>query len=328
MSRGAVFVAIPGQRTDGSAFAADAVDARRDRHRLRIAGALRHPRALADDDRRPRLRWRSWRRSFTVTPAANSRSWASPARTARRRRPICWRRCSMPQACRAAARHGDVSRRSVGGRRTRRVAHDTRGLRTSSVCCARCVDRGLQACAMEVSSHALALHRADYLRFAAAIFTNLTRDHLDFHGDMQHYFAAKRRLFEMLPAGRAGDRQRRRSARRGAGRQRAAAPITYRHRPRRPTCAPTAIDCTLDGSGVRVDTPRGALAIRSPLVGRPNVYNILGVVAAGVGPGPADPGASNGALPHSNRCPAVSSSSRVPATTCAWSWTTRTRTTR
>ena len=50
------------------------------------------------------------------------------------------------------------------------------------------------------SPHAL-LHRVAGVRFAAAIFTNLTRDHLDFHGDMQQYFAAKRRLFEMLPAG-------------------------------------------------------------------------------------------------------------------------------
>jgi UDP-N-acetylmuramyl tripeptide synthase len=53
---------------------------------------------------------------------------------------------------------------------------------------------------MEVSSHALALKRVDGLRFAAAVFTNLTRDHLDFHADMEAYFAAKRRLFEMLPA--------------------------------------------------------------------------------------------------------------------------------
>jgi UDP-N-acetylmuramoyl-L-alanyl-D-glutamate--2,6-diaminopimelate ligase len=53
---------------------------------------------------------------------------------------------------------------------------------------------------MEVSSHALALKRVDGMRFAAGIFTNLTRDHLDFHEDMESYFAAKRRLFEMLPA--------------------------------------------------------------------------------------------------------------------------------
>jgi UDP-N-acetylmuramoyl-L-alanyl-D-glutamate--2,6-diaminopimelate ligase len=55
---------------------------------------------------------------------------------------------------------------------------------------------GDAACAMEVSSHALALHRADAVHWAVSIFTNLTQDHLDFHGDMEAYFEAKRRLFE------------------------------------------------------------------------------------------------------------------------------------
>ncbi len=63
------------------------------------------------------------------------------------------------------------------------------------------VAQGCGACVMEVSSHALALKRVEYLRFAAAIFTNLTRDHLDFHRNMDDYFAAKRRLFELLPDG-------------------------------------------------------------------------------------------------------------------------------
>ena len=61
------------------------------------------------------------------------------------------------------------------------------------------VDAGCGACAMEVSSHALSLRRVDGIHFAAGVFTNLTRDHLDFHADMEDYFAAKRRLFEMLP---------------------------------------------------------------------------------------------------------------------------------
>src|SRR5947209_8126751 len=64
------------------------------------------------------------------------------------------------------------------------------------------VDAGSGACAMEVSSHALALGRVDETRFAAAVFTNLTRDHLDFHEDMEQYFQSKRRLFEMLPRDR------------------------------------------------------------------------------------------------------------------------------
>ena len=57
------------------------------------------------------------------------------------------------------------------------------------------LDGGDTACAMEVSSHALELGRVEGVRFAAAIFTNLTHDHLDFHADMEEYFQAKRRLF-------------------------------------------------------------------------------------------------------------------------------------
>jgi len=61
------------------------------------------------------------------------------------------------------------------------------------------LEGGDEACAMEVSSHALTLHRADAIHFEVAIFTNLTQDHLDFHADMEDYFLAKRRLFEMEP---------------------------------------------------------------------------------------------------------------------------------
>jgi UDP-N-acetylmuramoyl-L-alanyl-D-glutamate--2,6-diaminopimelate ligase len=60
----------------------------------------------------------------------------------------------------------------------------------------RMLDAGDSACAMEVSSHALELRRTDGVHFAARVFTNLTQDHLDFHADMEHYFLAKRRLFE------------------------------------------------------------------------------------------------------------------------------------
>src|SRR5215210_4023371 len=60
-------------------------------------------------------------------------------------------------------------------------------------------DAGDEAVVMEVSSHALALHRADEIHWAVAIFTNLTQDHLDFHPTMEDYFLAKRRLFETGP---------------------------------------------------------------------------------------------------------------------------------
>jgi UDP-N-acetylmuramoyl-L-alanyl-D-glutamate--2,6-diaminopimelate ligase len=63
----------------------------------------------------------------------------------------------------------------------------------------RMLDGGDRACAMEVSSHALALHRCDAIHFDIALFTNLTQDHLDFHADMEDYFRSKRLLFEMGP---------------------------------------------------------------------------------------------------------------------------------
>ncbi|MGN6586888.1 MAG: UDP-N-acetylmuramoyl-L-alanyl-D-glutamate--2,6-diaminopimelate ligase [Solirubrobacterales bacterium] len=61
------------------------------------------------------------------------------------------------------------------------------------------LDGGDEACAMEVSSHALTLHRADAIHFEVALFTNLTQDHLDFHATMEEYFLAKRKLFETGP---------------------------------------------------------------------------------------------------------------------------------
>src|SRR5207244_9744178 len=59
-------------------------------------------------------------------------------------------------------------------------------------------DHGVRGVVMEVSSHALALARADGLAFDVAVFTNLTQDHLDFHGTLESYRLAKRRLFELL----------------------------------------------------------------------------------------------------------------------------------
>jgi UDP-N-acetylmuramoyl-L-alanyl-D-glutamate--2,6-diaminopimelate ligase len=63
----------------------------------------------------------------------------------------------------------------------------------------RMFEAGDRACAIEVSSHALALHRCDAIHFEVALFTNLTQDHLDFHGTMEDYFRSKRQLFEMGP---------------------------------------------------------------------------------------------------------------------------------
>jgi UDP-N-acetylmuramoyl-L-alanyl-D-glutamate--2,6-diaminopimelate ligase len=140
------------------------------------------------------------------------------------------------------------------------------------------ITEGCGACVMEVSSHALALRRADCLHFAAAIFTNLTRDHLDFHRDMEEYFRAKRRLAELLPD--TGLAVTNLDDRRGADFAAAARrPVTYAiDAPADVRPGPLAL--SLDGVAFDVRTPRGTLHLRSPLVGRPNAYNILAAAAA------------------------------------------------
>jgi UDP-N-acetylmuramoyl-L-alanyl-D-glutamate--2,6-diaminopimelate ligase len=148
------------------------------------------------------------------------------------------------------------------------------------------VDRGAGACAMEVSSHALELRRVEEIRFAAALFTNLTRDHLDFHHDMESYFRAKRRLFDMLPADGVRivnlDDPRGSALVEGAGRR----VITYGiDRPA--DVRPNALMSSLGGLAFDADTPAGLVRVRSRLVGRPNAYNLLGAVATAVGLGVA-----------------------------------------
>jgi UDP-N-acetylmuramoyl-L-alanyl-D-glutamate--2,6-diaminopimelate ligase len=140
------------------------------------------------------------------------------------------------------------------------------------------VTEGSRACVMEVSSHALALRRADQLHFAAALFTNLTRDHLDFHRDMEDYFAAKRRLFELLPpAGIAiVNVDDPRGAELAGGGWRT---VTYGI-DAQADVRPGPLSFSLDGLRFEIRTPRGTLRIRSPLVGRPNAYNIVAAAAA------------------------------------------------
>jgi len=135
------------------------------------------------------------------------------------------------------------------------------------------VDRGCGACAMEVSSHALALRRVDGMTFAAAVFTNLTRDHLDFHSDMEAYFQAKVRLFAMLapdaPSILNVDDPRGATLVDAVGRA-----VTYAIN-RAADITPGPLSFSVDGLTFEARTPRGSLQVRSKLVGRPNVYNIL-----------------------------------------------------
>jgi UDP-N-acetylmuramoyl-L-alanyl-D-glutamate--2,6-diaminopimelate ligase len=139
------------------------------------------------------------------------------------------------------------------------------------------IRHGCRAAVMEVSSHALALKRVDGMRFAAGIFTNLTRDHLDFHEDMETYFLAKRRLFELLPPDAPGvinvD-----DPRGGSLIDVCRRPVTFAIS-KQADVMPGALEITWRGLTFEVRTPRGAVRVESTLVGRPNVYNILAASA-------------------------------------------------
>ena len=139
------------------------------------------------------------------------------------------------------------------------------------------LDAGDVACAMEVSSHALELHRADAIHFAVAVFTNLTQDHLDFHETMEDYFNAKRRLFcEASPRAAVINVDDGYGARLAAELE---DPITFAvDSPASYTA--THVETGLAGSRFEVETPDGRFELSSPLRGRFNVYNVLGALAA------------------------------------------------
>jgi UDP-N-acetylmuramoyl-L-alanyl-D-glutamate--2,6-diaminopimelate ligase len=140
------------------------------------------------------------------------------------------------------------------------------------------LDAGDQACSMEVSSHALALHRADAIHFAVAIFTNLTQDHLDFHPTMEDYFLAKRQLFDGERPDKAviniDDQY---GARLAAG---GTDPITFAVE-QAATYRAFDLHAGVHGSRFKVQGPDGTVELSSALKGRFNVYNVLGAFAAG-----------------------------------------------
>jgi UDP-N-acetylmuramoyl-L-alanyl-D-glutamate--2,6-diaminopimelate ligase len=139
------------------------------------------------------------------------------------------------------------------------------------------LDGGDQAGVIEVSSHALELHRVDAIQFEAAIFTNLTQDHLDFHPTMEEYFAAKRKLFtELAPVASIVNVDDPYGARLAAELE---YPITFGLRDQ---ADHTAVDLKtgLQGSTFTVRSIEGELELKSPLRGQFNVYNVLGAFAA------------------------------------------------
>jgi UDP-N-acetylmuramoyl-L-alanyl-D-glutamate--2,6-diaminopimelate ligase len=151
----------------------------------------------------------------------------------------------------------------------------------------RMLDGGDRACAMEVSSHALVLHRADAIHFEVAVFTNLTQDHLDFHETMEEYFAAKRKLFEAGPGTavvNVDDPYGRRLAEEFEC-------VTFSAEGAEADYS--ARDVSFDATGAEFTV--GGLRLRTGLPGHFNVANALGALAAALALG-VEPAAAAAAL--------------------------------
>lgn len=172
-------------------------------------------------------------------------------------------------------RIGDNSEEAV---RTTPEASDTnRFLREA-------VDEGCTFAVMETSSQAIDLHRCDWLRFKVAVFTNLTRDHLDYHLTMENYYDAKKRLFD----GRLGEKpgssviniddewgSKLADELRSAGDK-----VTTISQVGNADLSAANIEVSLiRGTKFDLKTPVGSVAVTSPLVGKPHVYNMLAATA-------------------------------------------------
>ena len=300
---GDLYVALPGQRFDGWDFAAAAVAA----GAVAVAGAPPREAALADALTVP---WAPLGDPRAGLAALAARVYGHPDRElvmagvtgTNGKTTVALLIAAMLEAAGLPAgflgtlghRFGDrvLSGRAGGYVHTTPESSDLyRTLREMR-------DAGARAAAMEVSSHALAMQRVAGAAFDVAVFTNLTRDHLDYHQDMESYFAAKRGLFVQLKPGaraaiNAGDPYGRRLAAElpealtfGAG----------------GAVRASAVRLSTGGIAARLETPRGALEIDSPLLGRYNLDNLLAAAAAAEALG----------LPHAAMARGIAERPRVP----------------
>ncbi|MBI3587480.1 MAG: UDP-N-acetylmuramoyl-L-alanyl-D-glutamate--2,6-diaminopimelate ligase [Ignavibacteriales bacterium] len=149
---------------------------------------------------------------------------------------------------------------------------------------ARMVQAGCVSVSMEVSSHALHQSRVYGLEYAAAVFTNLTQDHLDYHGTIEEYFQAKKILFDGLTASSWGIANADDEWGTKILASTTAKKLTYGVISAADICA-TDVRLSINGTSFAVQHAGETTMIRSPLVGRFNVYNILAAFSAGVGLG-------------------------------------------
>ncbi len=167
------------------------------------------------------------------------------------------------------------------GAETIPASHTTPGALELQGLLAKMTQAGLNSVVMEVSSHALAMDRAAGCEYDAAVFTNLTQDHLDYHRTMEEYFQAKLRLFTGLGAGKkTGQRALVNMDDSYGARVRAACRVPvwgYAVKGRADLTA-EQVRLSMNGTTFTAATPAGTFAVESRLVGEHNVYNLLGAI--------------------------------------------------
>jgi UDP-N-acetylmuramoyl-L-alanyl-D-glutamate--2,6-diaminopimelate ligase len=190
---GALFFAVPGERVDGHDFAPEAVERGAAAVVVERALGLAVPQVVVSDAR------------AAMAPAADL-FFGEPTRelevvgvtgTSGKTTTSFLLFAILAAAGRRPGLLGTVEAR-VGGERRGVVRTTPEAIDLQRVF-REMLDAGDRSCAMEASSHASVLHRLDRVRFTVLVFTNLSQDHLDFHGDMESYFEAKRRLFLAEP---------------------------------------------------------------------------------------------------------------------------------
>jgi UDP-N-acetylmuramoyl-L-alanyl-D-glutamate--2,6-diaminopimelate ligase len=278
VEKGNLFIAVPGTKDDGAKYVADAVKAG--------AAAVVGEKELSVG-KLPRLVVPSARKALAIIAA----NWfENPAKEltllgvtgTNGKTTTAWLLEAMAQAGGATTGLlGTIANR--WGSEKHEPTHTTADPLALHGTFRKMLDAGVELVAMEVSSHALAQDRVHGLTFRSAAFTNLTRDHLDFHGDMETYFQAKRRLFteNLSPGGVAvvnGDDT---NAARIYNEVRGLKRMAWKFsRAGAGEISAAGVELTTQGIKGTLKTPAGDIPIKSQLIGAHNLENIL--AAAGV----------------------------------------------
>ena len=277
---GAMFFALPGAKADGNAFVPDAIE----RGAVAIASEMPAPAELPGN-----VTWVQVRNSRRALATVAANFYRRPADSleliavtgTNGKTTITYLVDSILCAAgRVTGLLGTISYRTPKG--MRKAPNTTPESLDFQEILAELRAAGGTHAVLEASSHALVMDRLWGCRFAAAIFTNLTRDHLDYHKTFENYFAAKRILFEGTGAGapavgivNTDDSYGRQLV--GLARQ----TLTYGLK-NGAQLTTRKFDLSFSGLQFTAHTPKGNIEVQSPLVGRINVYNILAAIGAGL----------------------------------------------